>query len=65
MVKGLDGSGAHLYTFNPNTQEAEAGGISVSSRSAWSTVPGQAPKVHRKTLSQKNKTKQNKKQRIW
>ena len=45
---------------NPSTQEAEAGGFQ-SSRPAWSTewVPGQ-PGLHRETLSQKNKTKQNK-----
>ena len=47
------------YTFNPSTQEAEAGGF-LSSRPAWSTewVPGQ-PGLYRETLS-RNKTKQNK-----
>jgi hypothetical protein len=48
--------------FNPNTREAEAGGL-LSSRPAWSTewVPGQ-PGIHRETLSRKTKikTKQNK-----
>jgi hypothetical protein len=53
-----------IHTFNPSTQEAEAGRF-LSSRPAWSTkwVPGQ-PGLYRKTLSQKttkqNKTKQNK-----
>jgi hypothetical protein len=48
------------HTFNPSTQEAEAGGF-LSSRPAWSTkrVPGQ-PGLYRETLSRKNKTKQNK-----
>jgi hypothetical protein len=52
-------------TFDPSTQEAEAGG-SLRSRPAWSTerVPGQ-PRLYRETQSQKakyqqNKTKQNK-----
>jgi hypothetical protein len=42
------------HTFNPSTQEAEAGGF-LSSRPAWSTewVPGQ-PGLHRETLSGKN-----------
>ena len=40
------------HTFNPSTQEAEAGG-SLSLRSTWSKerVPGQ-PRIHRETLSQ-------------
>jgi hypothetical protein len=48
------------HAFNPGTWEAEKGGF-LSSRPAWSTewVPGQ-PGLHRKTLSQKQKTKQNK-----
>jgi hypothetical protein len=49
------------HTFNPSTQEAEAGGF-LSSRPAWSTewVPGQQG-LHRETLSQnQNKTKQKK-----
>jgi hypothetical protein len=51
--------GMVAHTFNPSTQEAEAGGF-LSSRPAWSTewVPGQ-PGLHRETLSRKNK-KQNK-----
>ena len=45
--------------FDPSTQETEAGG-SLSSRPAWSTesVPGQ-PRLHRETLSEKIKAKQN------
>jgi len=48
------------HAFNPSTWEAEADGF-LSSRPAWSTegVPGQ-PGLYRETLSQKNKTKQNK-----
>jgi hypothetical protein len=48
------------HAFNPSTWEAEAGRF-LSSRPAWSTewVPGQ-PGLHRETLSQKTKTKQNK-----
>jgi hypothetical protein len=44
------------HTFNPSTQEAEAGGF-LSSRLAWSTewVPGQ-PGLHRETLSRKTTT---------
>ena len=50
----------HLVSFNPSTQEAEAGRF-LSSRPAWSTklVPGQ-PGLYKETLSPKNKTKQNK-----
>ena len=50
-----------VHSFNPSTQEAEAG-RSLSSRSAWSTerVLGQAPKLHRETLSRKNKNKNKK-----
>ena len=45
------------HTFNPSTQEAEAG-VFLSSRPAWSTewVPGK-PELHRETLSQKKQTK--------
>jgi hypothetical protein len=48
------------HAFNPSIMEAEAGGF-LSSRPVWSTkwIPGQ-PGLHRETLSQKNKTKQNK-----
>jgi hypothetical protein len=48
------------HTFNPSTQEAEAGGF-LSSRPAWSTklVPGQLG-LHREKPCLKNKTKQNK-----
>jgi hypothetical protein len=51
------------HHFNPSTWKAEAGGF-LSSRTAWSTefVPGQ-PGLHRETLSQKNKTKQNQKKK--
>jgi hypothetical protein len=44
-----------VHTFNPNTQEAEAGRF-LRSRPAWSTklVPGQ-PGLHRETLSWKTK----------
>jgi hypothetical protein len=51
-----------VHAFNPSTWEAEAGEF-LSSRPAWSTewVPGQ-PRLHRETLSQKNKTKQKQKQ---
>jgi hypothetical protein len=55
-------SGVVALAFNPNTQEAEAGGF-LSSRPAWSTkqVPGQ-PGLYRETLSRKTKKqKQNKK----
>jgi hypothetical protein len=55
--------GMVVYTFNPSTWEAEAGGF-LSSRPAWSTkgVPGQ-PGLYRETLSQKTKqNKTNKKQ---
>jgi hypothetical protein len=54
--------GVVVHTFNPSTQEAEAGRF-LSSRPAWSTkgVPGQ-PGLHRETLFlKKQKTKQNKK----
>jgi hypothetical protein len=49
--------GVVAHTFNPSTQEAEAGGF-LSSRPAWSTkwVLGQ-PGLHRETLSQKTKKK--------
>ena len=55
-------SQAVVYTFNPSTWEAEAGGF-LSSRPAWSTecVPGQ-PGLYRETLSRK--TKKKKKKRI-
>jgi major histocompatibility complex class I len=45
------------HTFNPSTQEAEAGRF-LSSRPAWSTesVPEQ-PELHRETLSQNNNNK--------
>jgi hypothetical protein len=47
--------GVVALTFNPSTQEAEAGGF-LSLGPAWSTkwVPGQ-PGLYRETLSQKNK----------
>jgi hypothetical protein len=50
-------SQAVVYTFNPSTWEAEAGGF-LSSRPAWSTecVPGQ-PGLYRETLSRKTKKK--------
>ena len=47
-----------VLAFNPSTQEAEVdGSLSVSSVPAWPTeqVPGQAPKLYREILSQKNK----------
>ena len=49
------------HAFNPSTPEAEAGRY-LSSRPAWSTkrVPGQ-PRLHRETLSRKNKPKKKKK----
>jgi hypothetical protein len=52
--------GVVMHTFNPNTQEAEAGGF-LSSRPAWSTkwVPGQ-PGLYRETLSQKTNKQTNK-----
>jgi hypothetical protein len=45
------------HTFDPSTQEAEAGGF-LSSRPAWSTewVPGQSG-LHREILSRKTKGK--------
>ena len=45
------------HAFIPSTRRGRW--IYVSSSSAWFTerVPGQAPKLHRETLSQKNKTK--------
>jgi hypothetical protein len=48
--------GVVVHTFNPSTQEAEAGGF-LSSRPAWSTkwVPGQ-PGLYRETLSWKTTT---------
>jgi hypothetical protein len=61
--------GVVAHSFNPSTQEAEAG-IFLSSRPAWSTesVPGQ-PGLHRETQSleekkQKTKNKQTKNQKI-
>ena len=52
-----------LHIFNSSTQEAEAG-RSLSSRLAWPTkwISG-LPRLHTETLSQKNKTKQNKNKR--
>ena len=49
-----------VHACNPSTWEAEAGGF-LSSRPAWTTewVPGQ-PRLHRETLSQKNKKTKNK-----
>jgi hypothetical protein len=49
-----------VHTFNPNTQEAEAGGF-LNLRPAWSTkwVPGQ-PGLYRETLSQKTNKQTNK-----
>jgi hypothetical protein len=54
--------GMVAHTFNSSTREAEVGGL-LSSRPAWSTkgVPGQ-PRLHRETLSRKNK-KQKQKQK--
>jgi hypothetical protein len=54
------GQGVVAHTFNPSTQEAEAGGF-LSSRPAWSTewVPGQ-PGLYRETLSQKHNNKKPK-----
>ena len=53
-----------VHAFNPNTQEAEAGG-SLSLRPDWSTeqVPGQAPKLQRNPVlkNKQNKTKQKNK----
>ena len=48
------------HTFNPSTQEAEAGGF-LSSRPAWSTewVTGQSG-LHRENLSQKTKKERKK-----
>jgi hypothetical protein len=48
--------GVVVHSFNPSTQEAEAGGF-LSSRPAWSTelVPGQ-PGLYKETLSQKPTT---------
>jgi hypothetical protein len=48
------------HTFNPSTWEGEGGGF-LSLSPAWSTkwVPGQ-PGLHRETLSQISKTRQNK-----
>jgi len=45
-----------VHTFNPNTQEAEAGG-SLSFRPAWSTeqVPEQ-PELHRNPAERERKT---------
>ena len=42
-----------VHTFNPSAQEAEAGGLSVSSRPARSIkqVPGQLGLLYRETLS--------------
>jgi hypothetical protein len=50
-----------VHTFNPNIQEAEAGGF-LSLRPAWSTkwVPGQ-PGLYRETLSKKKKKKKKEK----
>ena len=50
------------HTFNPSTQEAEAG-VFLSSRPAWSTerVPGQ-PELQRNPVS-KNQTKTKQKQK--
>ena len=45
------------HTFNPNTQEAEAGDSPVNLKPAWSMlqIPGQPGLLHRETLSWKNK----------
>jgi hypothetical protein len=53
-------SGVAAHTFNPSTQEAEAGGF-LSSRPTWSIkwVPGQ-PGLHRKSLSWKTNKQTNK-----
>jgi hypothetical protein len=60
----LPRSGAVVHTFNPSTQEAEAGG-SLHSRPAWSTqwVPGSQDYTHEDPVSNKakqSKTKQRK-----
>jgi len=54
-------SGMVVHTFNPSTQEAEAGRF-LSSRPAWPTkwVPGQ-PGLYRETLYRKTKKKKKKK----
>ena len=54
-LKKITEDGVVTHSFNPNTQEAEAGG-SLSWRPAWSTeqVQGQ-PGLHREPLSDKNK----------
>jgi hypothetical protein len=44
--------------FNPSTREAEAGGF-LSSRPAWSTVPGQ-PGLHRGNPVSKNQKEKKK-----
>ena len=53
------------HTFNPSTQEAEAGGF-LSLRPAWSTkwVPGytEKPCLKKPKPNKQNKTKQNKTQ---
>jgi ribosomal protein L12E/L44/L45/RPP1/RPP2 len=47
------------HAFNSSTREAETSEF-LSSRPAWSTVPGQ-PGLHRETLSQKTKKKKKRK----
>jgi hypothetical protein len=59
-LKKIEWAGHGGHTFNPSTQEAEAG-RSLSSRPAWSTkwVPEQ-PGLYRETMSRKNKTRKEK-----
>ena len=54
-----------MHAFNPSTQEAEAEAVADRSLWAWGQpglqelVLGQALNLHRETLSQKTKTKNN------
>lgn len=55
-IKSAPGHQTVGHTFNPITQEAEAGESLGSSRLAWYTkgIPGQ-PRLHIETLSQNKK----------